>query len=363
MRLYTEREGVGMWRRTLILTGTFLAVFALTVQSSRGADDEIPVDPSGPIIGHTPVTTTVRGVPVEIHATIEAQGGASITSKTVLVKISDVGTPVKYPLTGAGSGGAHNAVIPVSFIKGVTVFWYSINVFDSNGGLSGTPWIRVVIVEPIEAGGNQAEGSVGGGGGSGGGDGTPAGGTGGGSGGSGTVGGGSGSTIETATFVVGGVLLAGGTAVLVDNHGSKNKKAPEPEPEPEPEPPTKKKPKDPVVPPVEEPPCVTTGSEAVTYDNLSLYCQQPFGPITILVCGTCPDATISATSSWGEMDEIQNYNNDVCNPQGPLLSLQQPDDQGGKTFFNPGDETITVFANGVQIDQIVWPPLSDNQCL
>lgn len=378
MRAYTDRLGVGFLGRSLLVFVAFLATFGLAIQYSGAADDEKAVDPSSPVIGHTPVTTAVRGIPVDITATISAQGGASITSKTVLVKVSDVGTPVNYPLTGAGSGGAYNAVIPVSFIKGVSVFWYSISVFDSNGRISGTPWIRVVILDPVEQGGSQGEAGISGGQGGGSGPAEPGAG-GGGSGGTGAAGGGG---IETTTFIVGGVLLAGGTAVAIENHGdSKKKSVPEPEPEPQPQP---KKPSGgnnesaPVVEP-EEPPCVTTGSETVMYENLSFYCDEGFFDIMVLVCGTCPDATISATTSWGEMDSIAMYNNDLCNPAGPKLALPLPDlnfaqsgnrpakkgasGGGGQGFFNPGDETITVFANGVQIDQIVWPPLSDNDCL
>ena len=358
-------------RRISIGSVLLAVVFGFCVTADKaGADDSA----SDPLIGHTPITTAVRGVPITISATLSAQGGASITSQTVMVKVSDVGKPVKYPFTGAGSeGGVYNAAIPLSLMKGVSVFWYTINAYDSNGGIASTPWNRVVIIEPVESG-SSTESNVGAGGSGGGGSGTDGGA---GSAGSSGAAGGTGISTESATFIAGAILFAGGAALAIESQSGSSSK----EGAPEESEPVAKKPGggSPESAPV-DPPCTTvTGSESVMYENLSFYCDESTADILVLVCGTCPDATISATTTWGASDIIAGYNNDSCSPTGqklvlplPLFNFAQPGNPqsgqdnasgGGQFFPNPGDETITILSNGIQVDQTVWPPLSDNDCL
>lgn len=321
-----------------VMVGLALAGWAGVARAEEPASDK-PVDPDAPLVGHVPVTTAVRGVPVDISATLHAQAGSVLTSQTVLVRLTDVGTPMPYSMVGKdGEENAYHAVLPVTAIEGVTVFWYAIDARDSQGRIGGTPWIRVVIIEPIAVEGAIAPEDAA----------AAAGGTGGG---------------KTLAIVAGALLLGGGAAVLIENEnddgsggGDDDEDLPPP---PSAAPPSNNNPPPPSPPAPPAPtntPCTgLTGSESVTYDNLSL-CDNG-ADIEILVCGTCPNATIEASGNWGESDSITGYNNPSCSPTAQRLLVPKTDG-----FPTPGSHTLTVFSNGQVIDSIPWPPLSDFDC-
>lgn len=301
-------------------------LLAATTQPARAAD---------PAVTHAPVTTALRGVPVKIAATVEAAPGTTVTSAVVLVRLSDAGTPIRTPLTGSGDG-AYSAVLPVSMFRSVSVFWYALDVRDDQDGSAGTPWLRVVIADPIEQGGSGAAAATA-------------------------------FDTKTAGLVAGGLLLAGGAAAVIANQDDDDNDTPPANPDPATPPP----------PPRsggsgsggggggDSPPdlsiltnvvCQTTGRESVTYENLSR-CEG-LADILILVCNTCRNTDIRATASWGEQDQRSDYTNLGCNTGAPRLRIPKPP----TSFPNPGSEVINVYVNDVLVDSVVWPPLSDNSC-
>lgn len=328
---------------------------ALTLLLALGATasfgEQGDTDPGGPSVQHVPITTVIRGQPANISAIIEAQQGSVLTSKFVLLRLSDAGTPTKHPM--AGEPNNYHVSLPVSLIKSVNVFWYAIDARDDQGRIGGTIWYRVVILDAAEGGGG-AGGAAGGSSDEGGAGAAAGGGSGGGSG-----------NGRTAGIIIGGLLLGGGAALIIDNNdGGGKKKGGSTTNEDAPRDGGNKD--DNSTPPTV---CTVTGGESVSYENLSYYCGKG-GDILILVCGTCPDATISAVASWGDQDSLSPFNNPSCSPTAPMLALTPPSQifarqggTGGGNFIPVGSETITVFANGVQIDQVVWPPLSDQDCL
>ena len=290
-----------------------------------------------PAVNHVPVTSILRSVPVSLSAIITASAGSTITSAVVLVRLTDVGTPVSIAMKGADDG-AYNATIPVTLFEQVKVFWYAIDVRDSESRIGGTVWYRVIIIDPIDpgAGGSAAVATSSGWG-------------------------------KGGAAAVGVGLLVGGGIALEHHNDSGSSKSGNNSPSSSAPPPsntgsgggntTTPPPNNP-----DPPPCTTTGIETASYENMTLYCDevQSYDDILILVCNTCPTASVSATASWGASDIITQYSNTGCSQTAPKLRLEKPPANG---FVNPGDYTISVFVNGNLIDSTPWPPLSDQDCL
>lgn len=301
-----------------------LLMLVAAAPSARAAD---------PTMTHAPVTTALRGVPVKIAATVEAAPGAAVTSAVVLVRLTDAGTPIRTPLTGSGDG-AYSAVLPVSMFRSVSVFWYALDVRDDQGGSAGTPWLRVVIADPIEQGGSAAAAAA---------------------------------ILDTKTvgLVAGGLLLAGGAAAVIANQDDDDNNDRGGDPDPSIPPPPPKDNAGSGSDGGDTPPdlsiltnvvCQTTGREAVSYENLSR-CEG-LDDILILVCNTCRNTDLRATASWGEQDQLADYTNLGCNTGAPRLRIRKPP----TAFPAPGSEVINVYVNDVLVDSVVWPPLSDNIC-
>jgi len=330
-----------------LLAVSIFAIVCGTFSASPALGEQGDSDPEGPKIKHVPTTAVARGVPVKIAATITPEPGSVLTSQVVLVRITDAGTPTEHAMQGSAEDNLFSLVLPVSLIKNINVFWYAIDTRDDQGRIGGTIWYRVLIADPVRMG----AGIYGKGGSEAAAAGAAAGAAGGGGGGGG---------IGTAGIIVGGILLGGGAAVILEDNNDDGDDDP---------------PK--VLPPEEtggrnddddedspSPPACTgvTGNETVSYENLSLCGSFGKGAVAldnimILVCYTCPNATIEAVGSWEASDQISGFSNPSCSPTVPILLLPKPDG-----FPTPGTETITVYANGIQIDQIVWPPLSDFDC-
>jgi len=322
-----------------IIGGFFFASTARGVQGDS--------DPQGPNIKHVPTTAVVRGAPVNLSAIITPEPGSVLTSQVVLVRLTDAGTPIEHAMEGSAVDNAYSVILPVALIKNINVFWYAIDTRDDQGRIGGTIWYRVVIIDPVDIrggfvgkGGSEsaaAAGLAGGGGGGGGGG------------------------LGTAGLVAGGILIVGGAVAIIENQDDDDDDKKDP---PEVLPPEESGGRnddddEPSSPPV----CNgVTGNETVAYENLSLCGSFGKGAksldnILILVCYTCPNATISAEGSWEASDQINGFNNPTCSQTAPILLLPKPDG-----FPTPGTYTITVYANGIEIDQIVWPPLSDFDC-
>ena len=283
-------------------------------------------------VNHAPVTSAIRGVPVHITATIETVTGSTVTSAVVLVRLTDAGTPIRTTM-GRSGDGVYTAILPVSMFRSVSVFWYALDARNDQGQVGGTPWIRVVIADPLLQ--DSAAGAA------------------------------AFMDGKTAGLIGAGLLVAGGTVAIIANQDDDDKNdGGEPAPVNDPPPPKN----NPTPPPSSgggsEPPdlsgltnfiCQVTGNESATYENLSR-CEST-DDILILVCRTCLNANIQAQSSWGEVSSIAEYSNVGCNTGSPRLRLPKP-----RGFPTPGTESITVTVNGVVIDTVVWPPLSDNDC-
>jgi hypothetical protein len=310
---------------------SFLTLFAFTALLLAGnrvnaAEEAAANDPS---VKHAPITTAVRGVPVEISALVEAAQGSSLTSVTVLVRVSDAGTPLKVDMAGKDDG-SFNAVLPVTLIKNVNVFWYAIDARDSEGRIGGTVWYRVVILDAIDTGGGAGAEAK---------------------------------SWKKAAWIGGGLLVAGGAAAIIanqdddDDNGNNNTPPPEPSGSSAPPPPPKENGGNdsPDLSVLTNFICNVTGNETASYENFSR-CDG-VDDILVLVCNTCLNADISATTSWGASDAISGFSNVGCNTSVPRLRLAKP-----RGFPTPGTETVTILVNGVVIDTQVWPPLSDNSC-
>jgi len=292
-----------------------------------------------PIIQHVPITSTVRGAPVNISAIINAAAGSTITSAVVLVRVTDVGTPMSVPMSGEkGEDNSYAASLPVAMFEQVQVFWYAIDVRDDFSRIGGTVWYRVVILNPIEQGGGSAKAGL---------------------------------TWKQGGAIAGGVALIAGAAVALEHYnddGGSSKSGDIPPPSPPPPPPPANNNNNggnvtpPPPPPTNPPPCVLTGNESASYENMTLYCDEVESgeDILILICFTCTNASISASATWGASDVITSFSNTSCSPTVPKLQLAKPAPNG---FINPGDYTISVFVNGNLIDIQPWPPLSDQDCL
>lgn len=308
-----------------------LASLVLVPFSLMGKEREKPVDPNAPEIRHVPVTTAMRGVPVSLNATITSPVGAVLTSATVLVRLGEVGTPLSIPMTGEkGDAGAFSALVPVTMVRSVSVFWYALDARDDDGRIGGTLWYRVVIVEPYIEGGAAA--AVGG-----------------------AAGGGSGGN---SGYLVGGLLLAGGATAIVLNEQDDDDDGGKPPPSPD----TPNNPppagdddddddEEPgvVSPPApEEPACTITPT--VTYNDAS-YCDSLTSPIEVVVCA-CPDKTVSVISSWGDVGVLVSTIED-CR----YFNLSK-----APGFPSPGSETITVYVGSDIVDTEPSPPADDFDC-
>jgi len=282
-------------------------------------------------VTHAPVSSAIRGVPVHIAATIETVEGSTVTSAVVLVRLTDAGTPMRTDM-GSSEDGIYSAILPVSMFRSVSVFWYAIDARNDLGHVGGTPWMRVVIVDPLaEESGASA---------------------------------GAGASWKKAGLVGAGLLAVGGTVAIIANQDDDDDDGGESAPVNQPPPPKNNPPPPPSSGGGSEPPdlsvltnfiCQVTGNESATYENLSR-CDGT-DDILILVCNTCRNADIQAQSSWGEVSSITGYSNLGCNTGAPRLRLPKP-----PGFPTPGTESFTVTVNGVVIDTVVWPPLSDNDC-
>ncbi len=282
-------------------------------------------------VTHAPVSSAIRGVPVNITATIETAAGSAVTSSVVLVRLTDAGTPIRTALNRSADG-AYTAILPVSMFRSVSVFWYAIDARNDLGHVGGTPWMRVVIADSLtqEAGVGTAAGV----------------------------------SWKKAGLIGAGLLAVGGTVAIVANQDDDDNNGGEPAPVNQPPPPKNNPPPPPDSGGGNTPPdlsgltniiCQVTGNESATYENLSL-CESN-DDILILVCNTCRNADIQAQASWGEVSSISGYSNLGCNTGAPRLRLAKP-----PGFPTPGSENITVTVNGVVIDTVVWPPLSDFDC-
>ncbi len=284
----------------------------------------------GPEVKHAPVTTAVRGIPFEVAATIAAAEGSTVTSATVLVRLTDAGTPIRTPMA-AGENGLHSATLPVSMFRSVSVFWYAVEARDQANRIGGTPWIRVVIADAMTKDGaaKAAESD----------------------------------RWKKAAWIGGGLLVAGGAVAIVAANDDDDDKPAESVPPPATPPPksggsssTDTGGGSPDLSGLTNYICKTTGREAVSYQNLSR-CEGT-DDILILVCYTCLNADIQADGSWGESASLSDYSNVGCNNSAPRLVLRKP----ARVFPTPGSESITVRVNGTVVATEVWPPLSDNDC-
>ncbi|HMO52850.1 MAG TPA: hypothetical protein PKE26_17200 [Kiritimatiellia bacterium] len=301
-------------------------IVAIVLGSAARAEE--PSGP-GPAVKHVPVTTATRGVPVDVSARVDPAPGTTLTSAVVLVRITDLGKPVSVPMTPGEEPGFYHAVVPVTMIRGISVFWYALDIRDDTGAAGGTPWIRVVIGDAILTEGGVAA----------------------------VEGGSAGGISSKNAWIAGGLLVGAGAAAVLLLDDDDDKKQPTSGAPVSPPAPASSGTKKPTSAPKPAAPtaCITTGSETLAYEDLEA-CDNG-NPIRILICGACPDANVRVNASWGASDTINGYNNPNCSVSGPRLTLAKPDD-----FPEPLTESFTVYANNAVIATVPWPPASDFDC-
>jgi hypothetical protein len=306
------------------MKSSLLVLASLLIIHTTWAADPPAEGVGAPTIKHAPVTTVVRGQPAHIAADIAAMPGATITSVVTFVRLTDVGTPVRYPMTRGSGDGVFATDIPVSLIRGVMRFWYHVHAEDSSGRIADTPWYPVNIVDGGELGGK--------------------------------AGGAGGWFTARNAAIVGGVALVGGGAALLldddddDDDDDQGGGSTPPATNSPPRNNDKNGDKDDDDDDHETPAiCVLTGSERVTMVSGS---DDPFdsgNPILFVVCGTCSNATIRLVGSWGEETTVGPYNNPTCSPDSPIPLSKPPSSP-------PTDsETIEIYSNGSLIHSMTWP--------
>ncbi len=305
------------------MKSSLLVLASLLIIHTTWAADPPAEGVGAPTIKHAPVTTVVRGQPAHIAADIAAMPGATITSVVTFVRLTDVGTPVRYPMTRGSGDGVFATDIPVSLIRGVMRFWYHVHAEDSSGRIADTPWYPVNIVDGGELGGKAG-------------------------------GAGGWFTARNAAIAGGVALFGGGAALLLDDDDDNNDKPTTGGgvPTATNSPPRKSEPKDDDDNDHDNTPrvCVVTGSEQVTLVSGS---DDPYdlgNPIQFIICGTCSNAAIRVVSSWGEETTVSPFNNPSCSPDNPV-PLTKPT----ATPYTADSETIQIFSNGSLIHSLTWP--------
>ena len=306
-----------------MLLGLVSLLLGGALSGAMAADTERVSAPGGcPSVVHIPLVNVMRGTPAGIKVNVDCPVG-EVTEVILQVRLTDLGKPTPIPMTGEGNG-VYSATVPVSMVQGIARFWYYI---DARGkGVAGEPtsvqtgWKPVNIIDPVEVekaggGGNKA-----------------------------------------AYFVAGGVAVVAG-ALVIDNNsgggsgGGNNGSGPAPTgnggggngggdggddsgdaPEED---------------------CTRTSFEKASLGGTSP-CGESAG-IEVYVCNNCPDATISAVTSWGVVRQAINQPTRSCGDTQQVLLLPFPDG-----FPNgPESETIRVFVNGELIQTFLWPSSAD----
>jgi hypothetical protein len=305
------------------MKSSLLVLASLLIIHTTWAADPPAEGVGAPTIKHAPVTTVVRGQPAHIAADIAAMPGATITSVVTFVRLTDVGTPVRYPMTRGSGDGVFATDIPVSLIRGVMRFWYHVHAEDSSGRIADTPWYPVNIVDGGELGGK--------------------------------AGGAGGWFTARNAAIAGGVALFGGGAALLlddDDDNNDNPTTGGGAPTATNSPPRKSEPKDDDDNDHDNTPrvCVLTGAESATLVSGS---DDPYdlgNPIQFIICGTCSNATVRVVGSWGEETTVAPFNNPSCSPDNPVPLTKPP-----ATPYTADSETIQIFSNGSLIHSLTWP--------
>ncbi|MFH0952934.1 MAG: hypothetical protein V1873_01250 [Verrucomicrobiota bacterium] len=250
----------------------------------------------------------MRGTPVVIAAEL-IPGKSPVDSAALHVKLTEIQKPVTYPMKDEGERN-WQTTLPAELLMPVDHFWYYIEAKDAHG-VTDTPWQPVRILES-SAGEHQASFSH-----------------------------------RAGRWAAGVALLLGAWAIIDHNSGSSDGSAPDlgaptgggPSGSGEDE---------------DEDDCEETGRETVDYSKLSPTGDFGSDPIEVVVCGACPDATISARTTWGADAEIRRYNNPGCviGDDSLTLFIEKPE----KTPDVPNSETISIYENGHRIDTRPWPP-------
>ncbi|HMP77099.1 MAG TPA: hypothetical protein PKE12_12460 [Kiritimatiellia bacterium] len=298
-----------------------LGLMCVSASLAWAAESEIVSAPGGcPAIEHVPVVNVVRGTPAVITAKVVCPGG-ELSEVLLQVRLTDLGKPSPMAMTGDGDG-IYSATVPVSMVQGLTRFWYYIDARgrDASGAPTSveTTWKPVNIVQH----GNVKEGASGG------------------------IG-------KKAGWIAAGGAAVVAAALIVDNNsgggsggggGGGDANLP------------------PVNPaggggggssdsPAEG--CTRTYLEQVSLGNTSP-CSESSG-IDVYVCNNCPDATISAVTSWGVVRTFQPKLPRSCGNSEPVFTLPYP--EGFPEA--PESETIRVFINGQLIRQFAWPGIDE----
>lgn len=295
--------------RLLVPLMSFLAACTLCLTPAHAQSD--------PVIEHAPLTAIPAGVPAVVSAVVTPGEGATLQTVEVLVRVTDAGTPVRFEMTG--SDGSFSASIPVSVFKGVNVFWYSINAVDSQGRISSTRWIRVMILEGAEASSAAEETALN----------------------------------KKKLYWTGAALLLIGGGVALENHNDDGNDGPVSPPPPPQNNGGSRDDDD-----EDDTACQTQGKATIL--NLTQTCPVlGVGPsavaadnIEVFVCADCAGGDLKIQTTWGDPITIANYNNANCSAT-PIL-IGKP-----SGIVPAGSEKISVFLGTTKIGEAAFP---ENDC-
>jgi len=340
-----------------ILIPLCVAVTALLCCNSAWAEPVKVSAPDGcPTYIHTSQVAVARGTPSVISVKMECAVGM-VTGAKIFVRLAEAGKPIEIEMTDKGNG-LYEATIPVSMYEGIHSFWYYIDGYGKSTpdqvepGLAESEWFRVNILDlPLLDEESKRRGLI-------------------------WLGVGAGAVVGAAFIAdnndddndgspppksnVSAPKDDNGDDEEEEEDGDDDKPGPISVPPVVPPPPSSSSDPGPPTPP---PPCTSTGSESVSLANTAP-CETP--PISIFICNTCTNVTISATGSWGDFVSAPNYNGSGCSSDGaPALLLPKPLENAGLKFNRAGVDsyTITIQAGSWQT-VIPWPSQADlDDCL
>lgn len=357
-----------------VFTRCLVAVFFLMVcavgAEKVGEKELVSAKDGCPTIEHAPVLETLRGVPVEIVANVTCPTG-HLGEVFLQLRLTDLGEPKEFRMKDEGNG-KYKAIVPVSMIQGLPRFWYYIDargtVQDDEATRAQTSWHMVTIVDPKRIGGFWP---------------------------------------REASWLGAGLAALGGGFLIHDNSHDHDTKQSNPlvsplassdgggegsnsgrsspqrsrtggaSPPAEPDSP-------PAGPgdsssPTNSPPCTGPTDAFVEFRNTS---PCALGDIEVRVCGSCSNANIEVSASWGPYVQTTASEIVSCDYEpGAIINITKPVDQdiggfwGGVSGGRPSRsgasggaggaerEDIYVIINGVTVAHLAWPtPAEWNAC-
>ncbi len=280
-----------------------------------------------PQLVHQAISTAIRGVPVELFATVTCPEG-SVDEVLLQIRVTDAGKPKSFKMK-PGRDGSYSATVPLPLIKGLARFWYYIDARGKNADgepvVAQTIWHVVTITDPA----NLSQGGAGGA--------EP-------------------QRVPFYWFAGGAAAVGAGFAISHENRGHSDASAQKNDSS-QSQASTRhdnaqhssrsKSSQNSSGGGGGGGGCVTTGSETIGLSFSSPCVGQE--EIVIAISGFCPGANFTVSSTWGESASL-------ANAAGPTatLNLLKPMPPG-PPHPPANSETVTIRENGVVIHSFGWP--------